>query len=104
MIRTDEDDELDRIARENAMHEVQRLGQEIEGGQPYYWKAMEVVIYTKRQCPNCTEVKQLLRAKNINYVEMDMESSPDLPHIFINGKRVDGLAALQEAIKGATQP
>jgi glutaredoxin len=49
------------------------------------------------------EVKQLLRAKNINYVEMDMESSPDLPQIFINGKRVDGLAGLQEAIKGATQ-
>ena len=93
MIQTDEDDEFDRIERENAMK-----------GQPYYWKPMEVVIYTKRLCPNCTEVKQLLRAKNINYVEMDMESSPDLPHIFINGKRVDGLAALQEAIKGATQP
>jgi glutaredoxin len=92
MIQTDEDDEFDRIERENAMK-----------GQPYYWKPMEVVIYTKRLCPNCTEVKQLLRAKNINYVEMDMESSPDLPHIFINGKRVDGLAALQEAIKGATQ-
>ena len=91
MIQTDEDDEFDRIERENAMK-----------GQPYYWKPMEVVIYTKRLCPNCTEVKQLLRAKNINYVEMDMESSPDLPHIFINGKRVDGLAALQEAIKGAT--
>jgi len=93
MIQTDEDDEFDRIEHENAMK-----------GQPYYWKPMEVVIYTKRLCPNCTEVKQLLRAKNINYVEMDMESSPDLPHIFINGKRVDGLAALQEAIKGATQP
>ena len=92
MIQTDEDDEFDRIERENAMK-----------GQPYYWKPMEVVIYTKRLCPNCTEVKQLLRAKNINYVEMDMESSPDLPHIFINGKRIDGLAALQEAIKGATQ-
>ena len=92
MIQTDEDDEFDRIERENAMK-----------GQPYYWKPMEVVIYTKRLCSNCTEVKQLLRAKNINYVEMDMESSPDLPHIFINGKRVDGLAALQEAIKGATQ-
>ena len=65
---------------------------------------MEVVIYTKRLCPKCTEVKQFLRTKNINFVEMDMESSPDLPHIFINGKRVDGLAALQEAIKGATQP
>ena len=94
MIQTDEDDEFDRIGRENAMREVQRLGQEIE---------LEVVIHTKRQCPNCTEVKQLLRAKNINYVEMDMESSPDLPRIFINGKRVDGLARLQEAIKGATQ-
>ena len=92
MIQTDEDDEFDRIERENAMK-----------GQPYYWKPMEVVIYTKRLCPNCTEVKQLLRAKNINYVEMDLESSPDLPHIFINGKRVDGLTALQEAIKGATQ-
>ena len=88
MIQTDEDDEFDRIERENAMK-----------GQPYYWKPMEVVIYTKRLCPNCTEVKQLLRAKNINYVEMDMESSPDLPHIFINGKRVDGLAGLQEALK-----
>jgi len=88
MIRTDEDDEFDRIAMENNLK-----------GQPYYWKAMEVVIHTKRLCPNCTEVKQLLRAKNINYVEMDMESSPDLPHIFINGKRVDGLAGLQEALK-----
>ena len=99
MIHSDEDDEFERIKRENAMREVQRLGQEIEGGQPYYWKPMEVVIYTKRKCPDCTEVKQLLRAKNINYVEMDMESSPDLPHIFINGKRVDGLAGLQEALK-----
>ena len=88
MIHTDEDDEFDRIERENTMK-----------GQPYHWKAMEVVIYTKRLCPNCTEVKQLLRANNINYVEMDMETSPDLPHIFINGKRVDGLAGLQEALK-----
>jgi glutaredoxin len=88
MIHTDEDDEFDRIAMENNLK-----------GQPYYWKAMEVVIHTKRLCPACTEVKQLLRAKNINYVEMDMESSPDLPHIFINGKRVDGLAGLQEALK-----
>ena len=60
---------------------------------------MNVLIHTKRLCPKCTEVKQLLRAKNINYVEMDMDPSPDLPHIFINGKRVDGLAGLQEALK-----
>ena len=99
MIRTDEDDEFDRIAMENNLK-----------GQPYYWSAMEVVIYTKRKCPNCTAAKQLLRAKNINYVEMDVESTPSLldnlptgvrqmPQIFINGQRVGGLAGLQEALK-----
>jgi hypothetical protein len=36
MIQTDEDDEFDRIKRENALHEVYRLGQEIEG-QPYLY-------------------------------------------------------------------
>jgi glutaredoxin len=62
-------------------------------------KEMKVLIYTKRKCPDCTAVKDFLRAKNIEYVEMDMESSPDLPHIFIDGQRVDGLAGLQEALK-----
>ena len=97
MIRTDEDDEFDRIAMENNLK-----------GQPYYWSAMEVVIYTKRLCPNCTTAKQLLRAKNINYVEMDIEAHPEvledlpvrqMPQIFINGQRVGGLAGLQEALK-----
>lgn len=97
MIRTDEDDEFDRIAMENNLK-----------GQPYYWSAMEVVIYTKRKCPNCTTAKQLLRAKNINYVEMDIEAHPEvlkdlpvrqMPQIFINGQRVGGLAGLQEVLK-----
>lgn len=97
MIHTDEDDEFARIAMENNLK-----------GQPYYWSAMEVVIYTKRKCPNCTAAKQLLRAKNINYVEMDIEAHPEvlkdlpvrqMPQIFINGQRVGGLAGLQEALK-----
>ena len=36
MIHTDEDDEFERVKRESAMREVQRLGQEIEG-QPYHF-------------------------------------------------------------------
>lgn len=69
---------------------------------------MEVVIYTKQKCPNCTSAKQLLRAKNINYVEMDIEAHPEvledltvrqMPQIFINGQRVGGLAGLIEALK-----
>ena len=35
-MKTDEDDEFDRIKRENALYEVYRLGQEIEG-QPYHY-------------------------------------------------------------------
>jgi hypothetical protein len=36
IMKTEEDDEFDRIKRENALHEVYRLGQEIEG-QPYLY-------------------------------------------------------------------
>jgi hypothetical protein len=47
MIRTDEDDEFDRVARENALHEVYRLGQEIEeSGQPYHFAKREWVGLT----------------------------------------------------------
>jgi glutaredoxin 3 len=56
------------------------------------------------------EAKMLLRAKNINYVEMDIETNLELlnelpegvrqmPQIFIDGQRVGGLAGLQEALK-----
>ena len=92
MIHSDEDDEFERIAMENKLKN----------------NSMEVVIYTKRLCPNCTIAKQLLRAKNINYVEMDIEAHPEvledlpvrqMPQIFINGQRVGGLAGLQEALK-----
>ena len=48
MIHTDEDDEFDRIARENALHEVYRLGQEIEG-QPYHFQKREWVGLTKNE-------------------------------------------------------
>ena len=48
MIHTDEDDEFDRIARENALHEVYRLGQEIEG-QPYHFEKRKWVGLTKNE-------------------------------------------------------
>ncbi len=69
---------------------------------------MNVLIYTKQKCPNCTSAKQLLRAKNINYVEMDIEAHSEvledlpvrqMPQIFIDGQRVGGLAGLIEALK-----
>jgi len=55
MIQNDEDDEFDRIKRENALREVQRLGQEIEG-QPYHWEveAIQAAIRIEREA--CAKV------------------------------------------------
>jgi hypothetical protein len=50
MIHTDEDDEFERIARENALHEVYRLGQEIEeSGQPYHFEGVYVSASQRNQ-------------------------------------------------------
>jgi glutaredoxin 3 len=71
---------------------------------------MEILIYTKRKCPNCVTAKMILRAENIRYVEIDIESNPALlsdlpessrqmPQIFVNNQHVGGLAGLQAALK-----
>jgi glutaredoxin 3 len=144
MIRTEEDDEFERIEQENRIK-----------GQPYHWEIdaikaainiereacariaddwnkanplnnygaiiankirargentpMEILIYTKRKCPNCITAKMILRAENIRYVEIDVESNPALlsdlpensrqtPQIFIDGQHVGGLAGLHAAL------
>jgi len=73
---------------------------------------MNIVIYTKSQCPNCTTAKILLESKGINYMGIDCDNPYEfdglrqkhpevkqLPQIFINGQRVGGLAGLQAALK-----
>jgi glutaredoxin 3 len=73
---------------------------------------MNIVIYTKSQCPNCVTAKALLKSKDLEYREFDVENTmigqifladhPEarqMPQIFINGQRVGGLAGLQAALK-----
>lgn len=73
---------------------------------------MNIFIYTKSHCPNCTAAKQLLKSKGLRYVENSIDDAgvrlafefayPDLrqmPQIFINDQRVGGLAGLQAALK-----
>lgn len=73
---------------------------------------MNITIYTKSACPNCTTAKQLLKAKGLEYREFDVQDTmigqifladhPDLrqmPQVFIDGQRVGGLAGLQAALK-----
>lgn len=73
---------------------------------------MNITIYTKSACPNCTTAKQLLKSKGLEYAELDVENSAEgrglieafpqarqMPQIFIDGQRVGGLAGLQAALK-----
>jgi glutaredoxin 3 len=72
---------------------------------------MNIVIYTKSGCPNCTTAKRLLDSKGISHLEIAtdseqgmlllLEAYPEarqMPQIFIDGQRVGGLAGLQAAL------
>jgi len=73
---------------------------------------MNITIYTKTNCPNCTTAKQLLASKGLAYTEINIETGdrfanfvanyPDakqMPQCFIGDQRVGGLAGLQAALK-----
>lgn len=73
---------------------------------------MNITIYTKTSCPNCTTAKHLLSSKGLAYTEINIETGdrfanfvanyPDakqMPQIFIGDQRVGGLAGLQVALK-----
>jgi glutaredoxin 3 len=73
---------------------------------------MQIVIYTKSNCANCTTAKRLLDSKGIGYTEMDFDDAgiqyvfmqqyseaKQMPQIFIQGQRVGGLFGLQAALK-----
>ena len=73
---------------------------------------MNIFIYTKKGCPNCVIAKNLLKSKNLRFIEQNMDdievrqafefAYPNvrgLPQIFINDNRVGGLLGLQEALK-----
>ena len=98
---------LCRAARKKAdklpRHRSQAAGEE----------RMNITIYTKSNCPNCTTAKQLLKSKGLEYSERDLTNdlvkqaelfaaypeARQMPQIFIDGQRVGGLAGLQAALK-----
>ena len=73
---------------------------------------MQITIYTKTNCPNCTTAKQLLVSKGLAYNEINIETgdrfanfvanypeAKQMPQCFIGDQRVGGLAGLQKALK-----
>jgi glutaredoxin 3 len=72
---------------------------------------VNIIVYSKSNCPNCTTAKALLDSKGLDFIERSIEEQewrdvftrqyPDIrqmPQIFINGQRVGGLAGLQQAL------
>ena len=73
---------------------------------------MNITIYTKSNCSNCTTAKQLLKSKGLEYSERDLTNdlvkqtelfaaypeARQMPQIFIDGQRVGGLAGLRAAL------
>ncbi len=76
-------------------------------------KQHKIIIYTKSYCPYCVRAKQLLKNKNLEYQEIDVEHDQELfeqmldksngqktvPQIFINGKHIGGCSDLYELDK-----
>ncbi len=71
---------------------------------------MNIVIYSKANCPACVAAKRLLDDKGIGYSERDVQEhglelllkhpeARQMPQIFIENQRVGGLAGLQAALK-----
>ena len=88
------------------------MSRQLQPRQKMSCKKMNITIYTKTSCPNCTTAKQLLVSKNLAYTEINIETGdrfanfvanyPDakqMPQIFIGDQRVGGLAGLQAALK-----
>jgi glutaredoxin 3 len=72
---------------------------------------MNITVYTKSACPNCTAVKSLLRRRNLGFVEISLDNPTEretffvahplvrqMPQVFINDRRVGGLEGLRAAI------
>lgn len=62
-----------------------------------------IVVYSKSWCPYCQRAKALLRAKQVDFAEVDIEAHAErrsemiarsgrttVPQIFINGQHVGG--------------
>lgn len=69
---------------------------------------VRVVIYTTSYCPYCRGAKELLRAKKVDFEEIDVTHNPDLrremerrsgrktvPQIFVDGLPLGGFAEVR---------
>lgn len=74
---------------------------------------MKAIVWSKDHCPFCDQAKNLLKLKNIEYEERNinkdwtreqlLEAVPEartVPQIFLDGKLVGGFTELRRHLKG----
>ena len=44
---------------------------------------MNITVYTKSACPNCTAVKSLLRQRNLGFVEISLDNPIERETFFV---------------------
>ena len=79
---------------------------------PQMANKINVTMYTKDNCPNCSTAKLILEAANLKYADVDimvgdrmanfLKEFPDarqMPQIFINDQRVGGVEGLKVALR-----
>ena len=73
---------------------------------------MKITLYSKSGCPLCVQAKNLLKAKNMEYEEVNLDDPirkqnfmnayphvRQMPQIWVGDQNVGGFAGLQEALK-----
>ena len=73
---------------------------------------MKITLYSKSGCTLCDQAKNLLRSKNMEYEEVNLDDSVrklnfltayphvrQMPQIWVGDQHVGGFAGLQEALK-----
>lgn len=72
---------------------------------------MQIIVYSKNGCPGCDQVKRLLDAKKLDFVERNIDSEPQwvdvlrkldlrqMPQVYIQNQRVGGFAGLKAALE-----
>ena len=90
-------------------HRVDKGIIKTEGGKPPAPVEPPVKVYIKRGCPYCRAALDLLRERNIPFIDIDYSDDHDLrrairgqtgrktsPHVFIHGKSIGGYDELRE--------
>ncbi len=69
----------------------------------------QVTVYTTGWCPYCARAKSLLKRKNVDFVEVDVDDRPDLrswlksasgqttvPQVFVNNRALGGFSDISD--------